>query len=171
MYMRRTKGAKRDPIKQWGLPDRVFFACGACHVLAFTFLRTYPDSGFVPIWIRPTDGHTGNHIVVVRNDLAFDYHGYSDWPRLLSHMKRRAHQWSPAWDATLVPLPADVLVSESKSRMYDGLWLKEPRQFLFDAMPRAEAYVQRFPAPPRRRSAHSSNQAFGWPAHSPLTSP
>jgi hypothetical protein len=145
MYVRRTKGAKRDPIKQWGLPERVFFACGACHVLASAFLRTYPHSGFAPIWIRPDRGHTGNHIVVVRDDVAFDYHGYSDWGGLLAHMKRRARQWSPGWDATLVSLPEDVLVSESKSREYEGLWLKEPGQFLFDAMPRAQAYLRRFP--------------------------
>ena len=150
MYVRRTKGAKRDPIKQWDLPERVFFACGACHVLASAFLRAYPDSGFAPIWIRPIHGHTGNHIVVIRDDLAFDYHGYSNWPRLLAHMRRRAHQRSPGWNATLVPLPEDVLGSESKSRMYDGLWLKEPTQFLFDAMPRAQTYLQRFPPPAER---------------------
>jgi hypothetical protein len=45
MYMRRTKGAKRDPVRQWELPERVFFACGACHVLAYAFLRNYPQSG------------------------------------------------------------------------------------------------------------------------------
>jgi hypothetical protein len=43
MYQLRTKGAKRDPIKRWALPDRVFFACGACHILAYAFLRAYPD--------------------------------------------------------------------------------------------------------------------------------
>ena len=26
MYKRRTPGSKRDPVKQWALPDRVFFA-------------------------------------------------------------------------------------------------------------------------------------------------
>src|SRR5215831_15928488 len=26
MYKRRTVGAKRDPVKQWALPDSVFFA-------------------------------------------------------------------------------------------------------------------------------------------------
>ena len=150
MYMRRTKGAKRDPVKQWALPERVFFACGACHVLAYAFLRAYPRKGFAPMWIRPASGHTGNHIVVVRDDLAFDYHGYSNWPRLFAHMRRRANQWSPGWDATLVALPEGVLVSESKSRTYDGLWLKEPQAFLFDAMPRARAYVKRLPPPPTR---------------------
>jgi hypothetical protein len=149
MYMLRTKGGKRDPVKQWGLPEKVFFACGACHILGYAFLRAYPDSGFAPIWIRPANGHTGNHIVLVRDHLAFDYHGYSNWPRLFAHMRRRANQWSPGWDATLIDLPEDVLVSESKSRLYDGLWLKEPKQFLFDAMPRAQAYLRRFPAPER----------------------
>ena len=150
MYMRRTKGAKRDPFKQWGLPEKVFFACGACHILAAAFLRRYPNEGFAAIWIRPVTGHTGNHIVAVRNDLAFDYHGYSIWHRLLAHMRRRGNQWSPGWEASLVKLPEDVLVSESKSRMYDGLWLKGPKDFLFDPMPRAQAYLNRFPAPPKR---------------------
>jgi hypothetical protein len=147
MYMRRTKGAKRDPVKQWALPDRVFFACGACHVLAAAFLREYADQGFSPIWIRPAPGHTGNHIVVVREDLAFEYHGYSNWPHLMAHMWRRAEQWSPGWTATTVPLDEDALVSSAKSRTYPGLWLKEPGEFLFDAMPRARAYLRRFPAP------------------------
>lgn len=147
MYQLRTKGGKRDPIKNWALPERVFFACGACHILAYAFLRAYHDSGFTPIWIRPAKGHVGNHIVVVRDRLAFDYHGYSDWPVLLAHIQRRAGQRWPGWSAELIELPEDVLVSESKSRLYDGLWLREPRQFLFDAMPRAQSYLKRFSAP------------------------
>jgi hypothetical protein len=52
MYKRRTMGAKRDPVKQWSLPDRVFFAAGACHMLAYAFLDCYRDSGFEPICCR-----------------------------------------------------------------------------------------------------------------------
>jgi hypothetical protein len=148
----RTIGAKKDPIKRWALPDRVFFACGACHILAYVFLGTYPESGFTPVWIRPAKGFTGNHIVVVRGQLAFDYHGYSNWLELFAHMKRKANRWWPGWDADCVALPAEALVSEAKSRTYDGLWLMEPRQFLFDALPRAEKYLARFPAPPKRGS-------------------
>ena len=47
MYKLRTKGAKRDPIKRWALPERAFFACGACHILAYAFLRAYPESGLI----------------------------------------------------------------------------------------------------------------------------
>ena len=43
----------------------------------------------------------------------------------------------------MVELPHDVLISEAKSRSYDGLWLREPKQFLHDAMPRAERYLER----------------------------
>ncbi|HEX9361638.1 MAG TPA: hypothetical protein VF922_08750, partial [Bradyrhizobium sp.] len=42
----------------------------------------------------------------------------------------------PGWDAVLVDLPTDVLVSEHRSRQIDGLWLREPKQFLYDALPR-----------------------------------
>jgi hypothetical protein len=67
----------------------------------------------------------------------FDYHGYSAKPRFLAHIWRGARQRWPGWDGMLVELPPDVLISEQKSRTYDGLWLREPGQFLHDAMPRA----------------------------------
>jgi hypothetical protein len=62
-------------------------------------------------------------------------------------MKRKANRWWPGWDADLIRLPEEVLVSELMSRRYEGLWLREPRQFLFDAMPRAQGYLRRFPTP------------------------
>jgi hypothetical protein len=45
-------------------------------------------------------------------------------------------------------LPSNVLVSEARSRTYDGLWLREPGQFLHNALPRAQAFLDRFPPPP-----------------------
>ena len=39
MYRPRTKGAKRDPVQQWQLPDRIFFAYGAWHISVATSLR------------------------------------------------------------------------------------------------------------------------------------
>lgn len=138
---------KNDPVRRWALPDRVFFACGACHILAFAFLEKYPHSRFRPVWIKPLNGHAGNHIFVTNNDAVFDYHGYSDFQRFLAHTKRRANKQWPGWSGELVELPKDVLISEKKSRQYDGLWLREPQQFLHDALPRARQFVMRFPAP------------------------
>ena len=148
MYKVRTKGyAKADPHRRWALPDRVFFACGACHILAYAFLERYGTLGMKALWLRPDPGFSGNHIVVAMNRWIFDYHGYSEHERFLSHTYKRARQWWPGWRATLVELPQDVLVSEAKSRTYSGLWLREPGQFLQDAMPRARAFLERFPAP------------------------
>lgn len=138
---------KRDPDRRWALRDRVFFACGACHILAWTVLDRHAGQGFQAVWIRPAAGFTGNHIVAVREGRAFDYHGWADWAALLAHTTAKARRWWPGWSATLVPLPAEVLVSEAKSLTWPGLWLREPGQFLHDPLPRARAFLARHDAP------------------------
>ena len=93
MYQPRTLGfTKRDPLKRWSVPDRVFFACGSCHILAHAFLERYGRPEHVVTWIKP---------------------------------------------------------SEARSREIDGLWLAEPGQFLYDPLPRARSYLDRFPSPDR----------------------
>jgi hypothetical protein len=135
-------GVKKDPVRRWALPDRVFFACGACQVLAYAWIERHPQ--YRAIWLKPAKGYTGNHIVAVRGEEAFDYHGPSHWSRLLAHTRRKADRWWPGWNAELVELPRDVLISEARSRQYDGLWLREPGQFLADALPRARRFVARY---------------------------
>jgi hypothetical protein len=61
----------------------------------------------------------------------------------MAHMHAKANRWWPGWNCMLIELPPEVLVSEAKSRNYDGLWLRKPNQFLHDAMPRAERYLDR----------------------------
>lgn len=149
MYQPRTPGyRKSDPQMRWALPDRVFFACGACHILAHAFLEKWGRSGMCAVWIKPAAGYSGNHIFIDGGDWAFDYHGYSAKNRFIEHMRRSASKRWPGWTASLITFPTDVLVSEAKSRSYDGLWLREPGQFLHDAMPRAETYLDRFRPPP-----------------------
>ena len=151
MYRIRTRGySKRDPDKRWALPDRVFFTCGACHILAYAFLDRYGTSEMSALWLKPDSGYSGNHVFIATDDWVFDYHGYLDRKRYLAHTQKRASQWWSGWSATLVELPRDVLVSEEKSRSYDGLWLREPAQFRHDALPRARAFLDRFPEPPCR---------------------
>jgi len=142
MYVIRTPGyRKQDQHMRWALPDRVFFACGACHILAYAFLERFARPGMTAQWIRPAAGFTGNHIFVAWDDRAFDYHGISRRDRLLSHYTGRARHHHPGWAATVIDLPADVLISEAKSRRYDGLWLREPAQFHRNALPRARAFL------------------------------
>jgi len=141
---------KTDSARRWALPDRVFFAAGACHILAYAFLERYPHAGFRPLWMKPGAGYIGNHIIATDGEAAFDYHGWSRLPALVAHARAKAGRWWPGWNAELVELPADVLVSVAKSRTYDGLWLREPRQYLHDALPRAHAFLARYRAPAAR---------------------
>jgi len=147
---------KNDPVRRWHRPDRQFFANGACHVLAYAFISRYPALGFHARWIKPAPGYSGNHIYVTDGKVAFDYHGLTTEQRLLSLAFRRAPRFFPGWSATLVDLPTDALVSEQKSRQFEGLWLREPMQFLHDALPRAHEFLARFGDLRNRLSASAS---------------
>jgi hypothetical protein len=146
-------GIKGNPVLQWALPDRVFFACGACQVLAYAFLDRYPDAGYAATWIRPKAGFTGNHIFVSDGRTVFDYHGYRPREAFLRHEWRSARRWWPGWDADLIPLASDELVNEALSKTHDGLWLRQPDQFLHNALPRAHAFLDRYGAPPEGRAS------------------
>jgi len=145
MYI--TKVRRGDLAGKWALPDRIFFACGACHILTYAAIQTFPELNFKAIWIKPRPGYIGNHVVAVSGGTAFDYHGFSDWRTLLDHTGRKARRWWPGWYADLIELPADVLISEAKSRTDEGLWLRQPDQFLHDALPRACRFIDQFARP------------------------
>ena len=147
---------KNDPDKRWHRPDRHFFANGACQVLAYAFLERYPGLEFRARWIKPTAGFTGNHIYVTDGINAFDYHGLATEQHLLALGFRRCRRFFPGWDATLVDLPTDVLISEQRSRQIEGLWLREPKQFLHDALPRARKFLDGFGDIRRRVTASAS---------------
>lgn len=136
---------------RWALPDRIFFACGACHILAEAFLERYGEAGHRIVWIRPRPGFYGNHIFIEGQGWTFDFHGYAARARFLAHEWRTARRRWPGWDADLVEISREALTSNSKSRETPGLWLREPGQFLHDALPRARRFLDRFP-PPRCRS-------------------
>jgi hypothetical protein len=150
VYQTRTPGySKNDPVKRWALPDRVFFACGACHVLVWAFFEQYPDQKATPLWISPKEGYIGSHIVVASDKWVFDYHGYSCREKYFKHTFAGAQRKWPGWHASPVELPVEVLVSEKLSRDYKGLWLREPDQFLHNALPRARSFLDRFQPPPK----------------------
>lgn len=132
---------KQNPVSRWALDDKVFFAAGACHILCYAFITEHPD--YAPFWIKPKNGNSGNHIIAVKDDIAFDYQGLSKkWQLLQNHKEDAIQQIDKDWDYGLVELPIDVLISESKSRTYEGLWLREPKQFLHNALPRAQKYMR-----------------------------
>ena len=142
MYLLRTKDCPKSNLKKrCALPDRVFFACGACHILAHVFLEKYALSDVKIIWIKPNLNHTGNHIFVSFRDIVFDFHGYSDKKTYLSHYWKRAKQLYPDWNASLVEIMPESLIVEGPSKRYEGLYLRAPHQFFCNPIPRAENYL------------------------------
>ena len=158
MYRVSTAGyRKRDQVMRWALPDRVFFACGACHILAAAYIERFGAGTARPLAILPAPGFTGSHIVVATETWVFDYHGYAEREGYFAHVFAKARRWWPGWDAAVVPVAPQVLTSEAASREILGLWLREPEQFLHDAMPRARTYLDRFAHSPgaiRLRRGH-----------------
>ena len=132
---------KNDPVKRWNLPDKVFFAAGACHILAYAFLQKFPDNQFKPYWIKPGRGFRGNHIFVSDGETAFDYRGLTPENELLKNLTQEMVERFPGWNYELVEITEEALISERLSRTYKGLWLREPNQYLHNALPRAEAYL------------------------------
>jgi hypothetical protein len=143
------RAVKVDPVRQWRLPDRIFFAAGACQVLAYAAQQRYGLEGFGAYWLRPAPGFRGNHIIVHDGVTAFDYHAWSCLDALLAHTMRKARRWWPGWTFDLVRLDPSVLISEERSAEM-GCRMRQPDQFLHNAMPRAEAFVK---AHPRRQYA------------------
>ena len=72
------------------------------------------------------------------------YHGLTTEQRLLAFGFKRGRCFFPGWDAALVNLPTDALVSERHSRQIEGLFLREQKQFLYDALPRARKFLDGF---------------------------
>lgn len=136
-----TDETKQDPVKRWNLPDEIFFAAGACHVLAYAFLQKYSKLGFRPVWIKPTSGHRGNHIFVTNGNVVFDYQGLTPYEKYIENLEVKMKSFFYEWSYELIELPEHVLISESESKQFDGLWLREPNQFLKNALPRAEQYL------------------------------
>ncbi|MEH6548074.1 MAG: hypothetical protein V7701_16680 [Sneathiella sp.] len=142
MYILRTQNCPKSNLeKRWALPDRVFFACGACQVLAHVYLDKAAPVKAQAVWIKPSEGHTGNHIYVSFADKVFDYHGQTEKNRFLAHYWRKARQFYPTWDAELIEITPEALTTEGPSTMYEGLWLRAPHQFFKNPIPRAEAYL------------------------------
>ena len=131
------QSVKRDPVRRWALPDRIFFGHGACHILAGTYLLMEPLSGFHAEKITPADGFWGNHVYVTDGTIAFDYHGYSTRDRLLRHIW---HSWTaeyPGWSAQTAPVDFDLLDTTSlNARKMLG-----PDQYLHDAVARARSFI------------------------------
>ena len=132
-------GTKKDPLRRWALPDRIFFGHGACAILAGAYLKHPPLGGFHAERIIPAEGFAGNHIFVTDGVLAFDYHGYSLRARLLGHHEKSWAGRHAGWNCRLETVDFDLLdTAELNRRKMLG-----PDQYLHDPVARAERFIGR----------------------------
>ncbi len=119
-------------------PDVAFFSAGACQILAFAFLETYPRAGFRPRFIYPTPGFDGSHVYVSDGQMAFDAQGYvSEVGLLRRHHAAYAPYWQGGVEDITVPLAEFCAANDHAAPCYfpPGAW------------ERALVYLRRFPAP------------------------
>lgn len=132
-------GIKKNPVRRWALPDRIFFGYGACHILAGVYLRNPPLDGFHAERIIPDEDRAGAHVYVTNGEIAFDYHGYSLRSRLLAHHGKVWRTRYKDWSYTIETVDFDGLdTAELNKRKMLG-----PDQYLHNAIPRARAFIDR----------------------------
>ncbi|MQY05019.1 hypothetical protein [Actinomadura macrotermitis] len=134
---RRTGAERQDQLLSWNRDDVAFFAAGACHILAYAFIATYPDAGFGPVGLWPRGARDACHVYVTDGVWAFDHDGWT----LQSELLRGARAAEPLSD--LRPRPIRMGLDAFCARHHH-----RPRQcFAFDPWERALRYIARFPAP------------------------
>ena len=130
---------KRDPVARWNLPDQLFFAAGACHILAGTYLRWFASDGVWAEWIRPHNRSRGSHVYVTDGRREFDYRGWADRAALLASHRSDRLAADPAWGADLVRVDFDLL----DTAQLNARDMRGRDQYLHDPLPRAIAFIGR----------------------------
>jgi hypothetical protein len=137
----RTPAEKADLDSCWSRPDVEFFASGACHVLAAAFLIEYPEAGFQPWRIIPGAGHRGGHMVVMCDDLVFDWAGYERCAIFLVDYFAGMRSIFPDWHARFESVDSDPIGWEFCHRHHH----RHPSQFRGDALARARVFARKLP--------------------------
>ncbi|TDC88872.1 hypothetical protein E1161_22665 [Saccharopolyspora aridisoli] len=130
----------------WQRPDKAFFAAGACHILAFAFLETYPETGFFPVGLWSDVSKNPHHVYVIDGTWAFDHDGWTPHTELLAtthaaepHTRYQPHRIEP---------DLDLLCERYHHRAR--------HQFALDPWQRALRYLDLFPPPHTDRRVSSA---------------
>ncbi|MEL6463324.1 MAG: hypothetical protein AAFQ58_00015 [Pseudomonadota bacterium] len=130
-------GTKQDPARRWALPDRAFFAHGACHILAGTYLLDPPRAGLRAERIVPSGPFPGNHVYLTDGDVAFDYRGYVDRTRLLAWFRTAWGKHVPNWSGTVSAVTFDLLDTAA----LNARKMRGPDQYHGDPIARAHRFL------------------------------
>ncbi|HYH75144.1 MAG TPA: hypothetical protein VD735_04250 [Candidatus Saccharimonadales bacterium] len=138
----RTPEESRDMFLAWDRSDKAFFAAGACHILAHTFLSLHYEEDYQLIYIKPkNDEHTGNHLYASNGIWAFDFNGWTLEEELLEVTEAAYKQAWPDWDYERIVI-AEGLPAYIAGGQHN---LRPPEYFPELPWRRAYAYLQQFP--------------------------
>lgn len=138
----RTPAEQADQDLSWQRCDERFFAAGACHILAWTFLRTHPNAGFRAVGLRLAGEQYAWHVYVTDDVWAFDYYGWTPEQELLEVTQAEKAGTGDKRPLQRVELPSDLTVFCREHFHY------EPHEFAELPWARAQAYLARFAAEP-----------------------
>jgi hypothetical protein len=124
---RRTESERADQLQSWGRDDQAFFAAGACHILAWAFMKSHPGKGFSIYALRERGETHPFHVYVSDGLWAFDHCGWT-----LSTELREAYE------AEVLKIQSDLetFCAEHDHRL--------PEQFAHLPWQRASDYIARY---------------------------
>jgi hypothetical protein len=139
---RRTPAERAEQLLSWNRDDVRFFAAGACHILAFAFLETYPEAGFriAGVWARGAAHPT--HVYVTDGEWALDFDGWTPVDELLA--VTRAAEPDAGYRQGSIEADLSTFCGEHDHR--------DRQYFAFDPWGRALRYLARFPTPEEHRA-------------------
>lgn len=104
LLFERTEEEKNDINKSWARSDQAFFAAGACHILAFAFIKKFPDKNFKIYYIKPIQNFSGSHVFVSDGIWAFDHNGWTKRAELIEQTKIAYQAKYSGWDFELIQI-------------------------------------------------------------------
>jgi len=140
---KRTDAERKSQVLAWNRPDKAFFAAGACHILAYTFLDLHPNEGYNIIGIA-TSKSKASHIYVSNDVWAFDFNGWTAEAELLA-VTEKAEQPDWSYDRLIIK---DDLETFCKNHHH-----RNPAYFLHLPWERAYNYIAQFENKPPKESA------------------
>lgn len=138
---RRTAAERVDQVLAWNRTDKAFFAAGACHILAWTFIEQHPT--FHIAALRQAGEEYASHVIATDGTWAFDHDGWTLESELLA--VTAAYEPEKPWESLTI---TEDLATYCKSHNH-----RLPEFFAEDPRPRARAYIATFPPMPPATTA------------------
>lgn len=138
---KRTPAERADQMLSWQRDDKAFFAAGACHILAWAFIQTYPEAGFSVLALRKVGEPHPSHIYVTDGTWAFDHCGWTLEEELLA--VTRSSEPDCEFERLLITCDLETFCADNYHRL--------PGQFAFLPWQRAFDYISRFNLSSHRR--------------------